>query len=342
MNLPTKAATSKDAFVYLITEQVFFSLFSHIALHIDIDKRLCDAVWSQIAIGNTLFKRIGKYWQSEILEVISTLYALGRCCQTYLGGFVEIGQDLVPLLILIDTGAMALIHHDQIEEVLGIAFIRLAFARLDLFFILHPLAIETHVDLKAAFSTLALNFRHHLTEGLEVLAHGLVNQDITVCQIKNAFHATRGMQTVNDLECSIGLTCTRCHHQQDTFLPTSYCLYDFINSYTLIIAWRITVAITIIRNVEQLCTLFGEIHVVVHPLAMTFTKLQRGGEIIHIDRAFLASIHIMLHKLLTIAGISIWHVQIMSIVYGLLDAVGRGMFPILCLNDGNRIVVLGI
>ena len=46
VNLASEAVAGEDAFLYLLAKEVLFSFFSHITLHIDIDKRLGDTVGS--------------------------------------------------------------------------------------------------------------------------------------------------------------------------------------------------------------------------------------------------------------------------------------------------------
>ena len=195
---------------------------------------------------------------------------------------------------------MALIHHNQVEEIFSITLVWLLLTWLHLLFILHPLPIKTHVNLKTTFGILALHLRHHFAERLEVLTHGLVDENITVSEIKDAFHASRCMQTMDDLESRIGLSRTRSHDQENPFFSTSHRLNHLIDGYALVVARRITVAITIIRNVEQLSSLFRQVHVVVHPLAIAFTESQGRGEIVHADGTLSTRIHVVLHKLLTV------------------------------------------
>ena len=50
----------------------------------------------------------------------------------------------------------------------------------------------------------------------------------------------------------------------------------------------------------------------------------------------------MFHKLFPVRGIGKGHIKVVSIVNGLLDAVGGGMLAVFGFDDSNGIVVFGI
>ena len=135
---------------------------------------------------------------------------------------------------------------------------------------LHPLAVQAHINLETTLSTLSLHFRHHFLEWFEVLTHCLVYQDISVGQIEDALHESRGMQPVDNLERSIGLSCTSSHHQQDSFLPASNSLDGVVDGYALIIARRETVTIGIIRNLKEFLPFFGQVLMLMKPSIIAF------------------------------------------------------------------------
>ena len=248
----------------------------------------------------------------------------------------------MPFLVFVDAGTVTLVDNNQVEEVFVVVFVWLFFAWLQLGFLFHPLPIEAHINLESTLSTPSLYLRHHLAEGLEVLPHGLVDEDVAVGKIKDALHTPRSMQAVDDLESGIGLAGSCCHHQEDAVLAAGDSLNHPVDSDALVVTRRVAVAVAIVRNVEQLSTFFGKVRVSVHPLAMELTERQRCGEIVHTEFAFRTSIHVVLNELLTVGGIGERHIQVVGIADGLLDTVVRGMLMVFSFHYGYGIVVVGV
>ena len=125
-------------------------------------------------------QRIGIYWFAEILNVICSFLSFRCCGKTELCCAAEVFQYFAPLRILSCAGTVAFVYNDEVEEIFGKVHIWLLLARLQVFFGFHPLLIERHIDFIARFRLFAFYLCHNLTEGLEILAHGLVYQDISV------------------------------------------------------------------------------------------------------------------------------------------------------------------
>ena len=72
---------------------------------------------------------------------------------------------------------MTFIHQNQVKKFRLEFRKRIRYA----FIIRNQLLVQRHVDFKTGIQFLALYLGHDFLEGLEILDHGLVNQNIAVC-----------------------------------------------------------------------------------------------------------------------------------------------------------------
>ena len=143
---------------------------------------------------------------------------------------------------------MTLINNDKVKKLGRELCERIRNA----FFIRDQLLVESHIDFISGIQFLVLNLRHDFLEGLEVLNHSLVNQDVSVCQVKNLLFATGFNQPVNNLECRKSLTSSRGHHKQTAVFTFRNGFNGTVDSYSLIVARHVGIRVPIVRFVYDL------------------------------------------------------------------------------------------
>ena len=195
---------------HIVALLVFLSDLDDIAVDIHIQMHTRHAIRRKEAVFDTLLERISVYRFVEIIEVIRILFAFRRSGQTDLRGTIEILQHFAPSGILLSASSMTLIYDDQVKEI----GVKLQIRLLSVIFVRDELLIKRHVQLIGRIEFFSLDLGHDLLEGLEILRHRLVDEDIAVGKVEDMVGEMRFAQTPYDLECCEGLTCTGSHDEQ--------------------------------------------------------------------------------------------------------------------------------
>ena len=144
----------------------------------------------------------------------TSLVSLGVAVMPIWVAAAEVVEDLAPGRILGGAAAVALVDHDQVEEVgreLSVDVPELLGAGDAL--------VEGEVDLVGLVDLAVADLGHHRAEGLEIVGHGLVDQDVAVGQKEDALLEARLPQPPDDLKGGVGLAGAGRHDEQDAVLP---------------------------------------------------------------------------------------------------------------------------
>ena len=162
----------------------------------------------------------------------------------------------------------------------------------------------------------------HLVDGLsqrlEILLYGLVDQHIAVGEIEHLLHQSRFQQTIHDLEGCIGLACSRCHYQKKTVTSLRYGIHRSVDGITLVIAWWEYVLSRAIRLLDDLHLLIGHALTVIDFGEIPSVKLFLGREFIHSKCTFLTRKEVVFLKVQAIRTIGKRNVHHLGIFLGLL------------------------
>ena len=221
---------------------------------------------------------------------------------------------------------MTLVNDDEVEE------IRLECT--ERFFVLIPgqLLIEGQIQLVGAIQLFALDFCHDLCKRLEVLLHGLVNEDIAVSKEQNFFLSAGFPKAVNDLESGIGLAGAGRHHEENAVLPTGYCVNGAVDSDALIVARGLITRLEIIRLSDELLLLRREVLVADMPLPESL----RRGKLLKRQFTLFPGLHIVFQETVAIRAVHKRDVQHFCVFDGLLHPGSNAVSVILCLDDSQR------
>src|SRR3990172_9086037 len=79
-----------------------------------------DSIGGEKAVLDALPKAVGVERVAEVTVCVTIIFSERGSCHTNLAGGVEILEDLAPVALVGSAPPMALIHDDQVKEVLGI------------------------------------------------------------------------------------------------------------------------------------------------------------------------------------------------------------------------------
>ena len=136
---------------------------------------------------------------------------------------------------------MALVDDDQVEEV-G----RELLEDVLLFLGAGDGLVEAEVDLEGLVDRAVGDLRHRLTERLEVVGHGLVDEDVAVGEEEDAFLRARLPQPPDDLKRRVGLAGAGRHDEQDAVLALGDGLDRAVDGDELVVARRFAGAVVVV------------------------------------------------------------------------------------------------
>ena len=212
-------------------------------------------VRSEEAVVDTLFQTVCIDGFTEVRDIGYLFRFLRRSSHTDLRGTVEVFEYSAPAGVLLGAATVTLVDDDEVEE------IRLECTERLFVLITRQLLIEGQIQLVGAIQLFALDFRHDLCKRLEVLLHGLVNEDIAVSKEQDLFLATGFPKAVDDLECGVCLAGTGRHNEKNAVLPTGYSINGAVDGDTLIVARGLITRLEIIRLCDELLLLRCEVFV---------------------------------------------------------------------------------
>ena len=141
---------------------------------------------------------------------------------------------------------MTLVHDDKVEILCRYL------PEMFLIILSDHLMIEGKVyfmgcDLAQTLLVGKVHFINGLFKRCKILQNALVNKNVPVSQIQNSLFKVRAEQPIHYLECSIRFASSRCHHKQQSLLPSGDCFHGSVYSVSLIIAWRICALRRVVR-----------------------------------------------------------------------------------------------
>ena len=238
----------------LVAVLVRLAFFRTVAFHVHIQMNLHHLVGREESVMDALLQRVGIDGLAEVVNVRDVLGLFRRRGEADLRGAGKVVEDLAPGGIFRRTAPVALVDHNQVEEVRG----KFAEQLLPIFRARDGL-IEPEVDLVGGVdapmllvdgewqvnlgAVLALDrlrpgaeLGHGRAKGTEVVHHRLVNQDVAVGEVKDAFLLAGFPQTPDDLERGIGLARAGRHDEENADLPFGDGLNRIVNGDALVVA----------------------------------------------------------------------------------------------------------
>ena len=282
-------------------------------------------VRSEEAIVDTLFQTVCIDGFTEVRDIGYLFRFLRRSSHTDLRGTVEVFEYSAPTGILLGAATVTLINDDEVEE------IRLKCTERLFVLITSQLLIEGQVQFIGAVQLFALDFRHDLCKGLEVLLHGLVNENVAVSKEQDLFLATGFPKAVDDLKRSIGLAGTGRHNEEDTILPTGYCINGAVDGDTLIVARGLITRLKIVRLGDKLLLLRREVLVP----NVSLPKILRRGKLLKRQLSLFPGLHIVFKETIAIRAVHKRNIQHLGVFDGLLHP-GSDDVPVIFRLDDSQ------
>lgn len=141
---------------------------------------MVDTVRGQEAVVDALPQAVGVERVAEVAVRVPVVLAEWRGGHAQLVGEMEVLQDFPPAAFVAGTAAMTLVDDDQVEEIGGIFP-----EQAETSFIFGDGLVDRKVHLPARADLAVFDFPAGLAEGREGLVLGIVDQDVTVCQVQN-------------------------------------------------------------------------------------------------------------------------------------------------------------
>ena len=239
---------------------------------------------------------------------------------------MEVFEYPAPAGVLLGAATVTLVNDDEVEE------IRLECTERFFVLIARQLLIEGQIQFVGAVQLFALDFRHDLCKRLEVLLHGLVNEDVAVSKEQDLFLSTGFPKAVDDLESGVGLAGAGRHNEKNTVLPTGYCVNGAVDGNTLIVARGFITRLEIIRLCDELLLLRCEVFVADVPLP----EILRRGKLFKRQFSLFPGLHIVFQETVAIRAVHKRNVQHFGIFDGLLHPGANAVSVILRLDDSQR------
>ncbi len=136
--------------------------------------------------------------------------------------------------------------------------------------------IQRQINLVGLVGLPLLYFRHGRTERLEIVGHGLIDQDVAVGKEQDAFFGFRLPKTPNDLKGGEGLAGAGGHHQENTILTPSNGLHGRVDGQQLVIAWCLVAAVAVVILSNEIV-----LPIIQCPIRLTTTAREFAGMEIH-------------------------------------------------------------
>ena len=249
-----------DAVLDLLAFAVELALLGPVALHVAVDVDLHHLVGREEAVADALLERIGVNRLAEIGDVGNVFGFLGCRGHADLRRLREIVEDFAPGRILGRAAAVALVDHDQVEEltrelavnllpILG-AGDRLVEPEIDFIGGVDAAAgvdRGAEVDARAVVALDSLRsgrkLRHRAAERAEVIDHRLVDQHVAIGKVEDPLGPARLPQPPDDLKGGVGLAGTRRHDEQHAVAALGDGLDRGVDGVDLIIARRLVAAV---------------------------------------------------------------------------------------------------
>ena len=210
------------------------------------------------AVANALLQRVGVGGLAKVMDVGNVSRFPGGGGQPDLRGGAEVFEDFPPGRILSGAAAVALVDHDEVEEVgrelaeellvLFGAGDGLIEAEIDLVGgVDAALLVDGGANRRAVFtfdgSGVGRELGHGRAKGPEVVDHRLIDQDVAVGQEQDALLAARLPQPPDDLKRGVGLAGSGRHDEQDAVAALGDGLDGGVDGAHLIVARCLAAAV---------------------------------------------------------------------------------------------------
>jgi len=136
---------------------------------------------------------------------------------------------------------VALVDDDQVKKVRAKLLVNISF-----FFGAGHRLIKRQVDLVGFIGLTFLDFGHGRAERLEVVGHGLIDQNVAVGEKQDASRCLGLPKPPNDLKGGEGLAGAGGHDQQNAVLAAGNCLDSSVDGQQLVIAWTLIAAVAVV------------------------------------------------------------------------------------------------
>ena len=232
---------------------------------------------------------------------------------------------------------MALIYNDEVEEVR-----QKQLTEMLPIIVTHQLLIQGEIHLVGG-DGIPVVLRHiDLVDDLfqrgKILPNRLIHQNVSVGQVENFSLHAAFQQAVHDLKSGICFARAGSHHQKNPLLSPYNGVHCAIDGIALIVTGRIGVLAGIVG-------LFQHRFLRRRQAGFPFIpgdQLLFGREVVKAKFSFLSGKKIMLHKTVSIGAVCKRHVQHLCIGHGLLQAMGNGVMIVLCLDNGDWVILIKI
>lgn len=247
---------------------------------------------------------------------------------TDLYGAGEIVENLMPVGIIVRTAPVAFVDDDEVKEITGKLFIVVLFFSI---IVAHQLLVQSQEDVLGGVDILVVDFFHGIHERIEILPHGLVDEDVPVCQVQDFFKGMGMPEAVNDLEGTEGLSRTRSHDEEEPFLP----LFDIFNGPVDGDALVVPGPFAVQRGVVGLRIDFHHLVVETLFMAVPVPQVFLFRELHHFQVFIDPRDEVELDEIMAIGGIGKGHIQAPCIFLGLAVSFIGGMLGALGFHHGD-------
>ena len=243
-------------------------------------------------------------------------------------GAAEVVEHRPPGGILGGAAAVAFVDDDEVEEIRAELAVDVPF-----FLGAGDGLVEREVDLVGLVDRAVLDLGHRAGEGLEVVALGLVDEDVAVGEEEDAAVGVRLPEAPDDLEGGVGLAGAGRHDEQDAVLPLGDGLDGAVDRRRLVVA-RLLAGVVVVLRVDR-----RDIGADAFPGQVALPECFGRREFAQRDLGFEGAIGagpVVEDEAVAVAGEGEGHVEHRGVVERLLDAVAHRVIVVLGLDDGQR------
>ena len=233
-----------------------------------------DLVGRKESVLDTLFEGVRVDRLAEVGEGADLGGLLRGGGQAELDGGLEVVEDLPPCAVLAGAAPVAFVDDHQVEEAAAELLVDVLF-----FLASADGLVERQVDLVARVHVAVPDLGHHRAEGLEVVGHGLVGEDIPIHEEQHPPDLFRFPQPPDDLEDGQGLSRARGHGQQHPAPAPRDRLHRPLDGGALVVAGLLAAGVLVTGLPGELAGCVVE----PFPGAVAPPQVFRGGKFVQAD-----------------------------------------------------------
>lgn len=313
-----------------IAFHVHFAFFRLPAVDVFVEVDGHDLIRRKEAVFDALLQRVGDERIAEVIEVVGTVFFVGRGSHADLDSGLEVFEDVAPTALFIGTAAMTLVHNDKVEviarnlpEVVGHGFGVVAL----------ELLVQAEINLVILVDDAFLDFRGRV-ERREVVHKRLINELVAVGKVEHVPHHACLSQTPDNLKSGVRLARAGGHDQQGApAMLANYGVDSAVDGLHLVVARRMAFRRGV---VERFVQRFGIFVRDVVELAPARPELGRRGEFVERKFPLFAGRNLEFKETFPGGSIGERHVEHLGVGNGLIDAIPCGFCAFLGLDHGKR------